>query len=238
MRIRKALSRIATRGALLASFALVGCFSSEAQTMSASPNPIYITSGTLGSTTITWSFAKPPVGDAIAVYAAGSLFCSSGINGTGGVCPTGVWVDNGMVFTLKDEETGIQYASLTVSVVVSCSLSACDTTCENTYNSAILDAQAADTQCGETAGTAYDTCEDTAETAYEDCLDDCALNGDYEHMCDDACEDTYDSADQYCEDTYDAALANCDITYTNTVNAAATAESSCENSCSSKCKSR
>lgn len=90
-----------------------------AQTISAFPNPMYVTDGSgLGITNVSWSAPCPP-GQTIGVYVGpglNKLFCDSGVNGNSGSCTTGKWVTDGMTFVLANENTGQQLAEITVSV--------------------------------------------------------------------------------------------------------------------------
>jgi hypothetical protein len=76
-----------------------------------SSNPFVVTDGTGQATGYVVSWANVSVD----VYAASTLLCSLG---TSGVCGTGKWITNGLVFTLKNHSTGTVLATAT-SVVQS-----------------------------------------------------------------------------------------------------------------------
>jgi uncharacterized protein (TIGR03437 family) len=63
-------------------------------TISLSPNPIGVTDGFLGTTTVNFS-----ANVLVNVYANGTFFCGGFVSGS---CTTGNWVTNGMVFTLQN----------------------------------------------------------------------------------------------------------------------------------------
>ncbi len=91
---------------------LLGVVCAQAPSITAQPNPIYVPSGQYGSTTI--SYDAPGV-QAAHVLADGALFCAGG---SVGVCLTGEWVHDGMIFTLVNSGTGQVLATVTVNVIV------------------------------------------------------------------------------------------------------------------------
>jgi hypothetical protein len=94
---------------------LLCCFCGSAlsgQTISADPNPIYVSDGSgLGVTVIFWEAPDIPWAE---VWVDNQLFCA----GWGsGVCETGKWVDDGTVFELRDAATQAVLATVTVAVL-------------------------------------------------------------------------------------------------------------------------
>lgn len=99
-------------------FALLVCIvgatvsTALAQTITATPNPIYVADGSgLGVSTI--SYSAPGVANT-QVWVNGVLFCAGGSSGD---CVTGKWVSDGTVFILRNADTQQQLASVTVSVI-------------------------------------------------------------------------------------------------------------------------
>ncbi len=85
-----------------------------ALTFTASPNPIYTSSGgTLGTTTLSWN-APASNGVTIRVGSATGLIFAEGP--ASGSAETGDWVTNGTIFYLTDAKTGNLLSTLTVKV--------------------------------------------------------------------------------------------------------------------------
>ncbi len=83
--------------------------------ISASPDPIFVAAGQLGTTTLTWSCSKCSFTEVHLGSPAGPLFAM----GTGaGTATTGDWVTDGMVFYLQDATNGnATSASNTVATI-------------------------------------------------------------------------------------------------------------------------
>jgi len=86
----------------------------QAQTFTASPNPIYTNGGgTVGTTTLSWNVTAPN-GVVIHVGSTTGLVFAEG--GASGSAETGDWVTDGMIFYLTDGKTGNLISTLTVHV--------------------------------------------------------------------------------------------------------------------------
>src|SRR5208283_758386 len=89
--------------------------------ITANPNPIAVSSGSTGQTTISWN---APDSNGIEVHigsSTGTLFAEGGSTG---FAETGDWVLNGMVFVLVDGATQAMLAATTVTLAGTASLTA------------------------------------------------------------------------------------------------------------------
>ena len=187
--------------------------------ITADPGLAYDTDGSgLAVVTI---FYNSPVNSA-SVYVDGTLFCSIGHYGS---CGTGKWVRDGMVFTLKDDVTGVVLSSIRVSVLSgpapvsgggggnppsppSCTQPAaqCQLRCSSQYNESYYVAQSNN-----------DSCKSGADENF--------------NLCAGYTWGPTTAGYQYCLSVYYGALQRCDNTYALQTSNAQLAENTCNQAC-------